>query len=991
MPEGLLSRLEVNPKGQLIAGIRNLGTITFPDWKNTFTAKCGRKKEQKGFWKREELHNRLCEIFSSSYVARMLREKCKDWRVLQFLLSIEDRDLLPEEFIRGNYTKSARFFLKAPWHVLDLPDYVSTGLRARQELESLVENLESAVRSLRTKGYASRTLNQLDSLFAEYDGTNFEEVMRSGLENRVLRQLPEDVFERRREISDRLQITNSSLAEKARLNYRIEKRKGGTSRRIDFEAKDWDFLKEGRMITREEIYKQGICFLDIEIPFFRRKDARISWVGAGFVKEGKVDYRIYTLYDLGSSEIDGFKVKTFKTEEELVEALSRDIKNENPAAVSAHNHKFDLTKLRESAAGFPIGEDETPPLYKVTTPFFERLGVRDRLVIDTMHWQRIARKYDLNAKFEMTAGVKKSITYDEMERLEDKALAGDKEAARRIAEYLTGDIKPAVENVLLSDEFKNSLDDVLFLAETFNVSPERLMHSAKCINEAQEAEYFRELGIYRDEIPPNQRTTVMEKRREKARDTFMKRVVEEKVKHEDKKGLFDGAYKVYIPFGDFLREAIVRRFPKAKELYDYIDKHRDDKKRLFFLEQYSAAISEWLREGYGQYIVYKRELVKNLRNIAPFDFEKIYDRIKGKFESSSELHAHYEKLMEATICLRDMKKGLDVVIRDFMDKQGIDDRKLLELIHKRVKVGRSARWIIGNFDVFPKRKYYSSGGWNRDEREVVDLEKLLKGGFEEVNRFIEEAGLEIIAQEGAYLYVKPREDKDREIRDKAEQALTREDAPLVLVDRIPILYNSDNPYYTKLGYWSHMKVKDTPDFRLSVFEMDNFGKILSLILAGNTGEAMKTYSSSREDLEHNRVNPERLVFQNKSKGYYFVFSTLNEKDEQGKLYFLEPGEVPEDADIIEEHGKRYFLPGRLEEKRKKIEHDEKPRLNKKGEPIPEKRVYIMTREEVFANIDRQKYFEKFQTRGRAILAALSRTGRLKKQKYRPNELVLGLN
>ena len=978
MAETLLTRLEVDPKGNLVAGFRNLGAVIFPYWKNLFVAKCGRKRDKKAWPKEMKLRKALLENQELDLAPEDIRIKYKDWVIIQALLQISKKDELPPEFIRGNYTKEARFELKCPWHFIDVPNTIRTGLEARQDLENLLRTITSEVAKTRNKGYATRTLNRLDEVFQDYDGSNFQEILARIYEDSILRKVAEPTIQKRREFADSITRVNSILESETRLVYG---KKGG-SRRVSLEAKNWDFLKEGRMITADEIFEQGICFLDIEIPFWRRKDAKISWVGTSFIKAGRKRNVIYTLYDLKTPEINGFEIKSFKTEEDLVEALTRDIKDYNPIALSAHNHKFYLTKLRESRAGFSVGEDETSPLYEVTTSFFERLGVRDRIVLDTMRWQKKARAFDINAKLELTAGIKKSISYDEMEALEDRIISGDVWAGREIARYLAGDIRAGVENVLLTSEFRDSLEDVLFIAEKFNVSPERLMHSAKCINEAQEVDYFHELGIFREEIPPNERTTRMQKRREKARKSFNDLVTERAIKFDGRKGLFEDAYKVYIPVGDILRDLVSKRFPKAQEFYRYRDEHRAEKKRLFFLEQYSKALAEWLIEGYGQYLLNLKSLKERLKQLPRKNFEETYEQLRSNISRRRDLEA-LEKLNLAKFTVKDLSRFKNKTLDELLENNGLAEKHFVDLCNHRVKLGRSARWIIGNFQVYPTRSYYDPLKSPEGPEEILVIDEILKEKFGQINNFISGSELEVIAQEGAYLYVKPRERKgeDKGVAIKrVEEALAREDAPIILVDKIPRLYNADNPYYNKLGYWTHIKVKDTPDFRLSVFEMEVLGNMLELLLRGEEEEALKLYGSGLDRLTQDRVDPSKLVFLNKSKGYRFLYSSSPRADKQGKLYFIEEGEVPKNSKILEEKGERYIIPG--------VE-DEEDLLGLDWDKV--KKVYIMTEQEATSMLDRKRYFEKFQERARRILAPVSRRGRIKKPKYDDKQMILGLN
>jgi hypothetical protein len=922
--ETLLTRLEVSQSGELVAGFRNLDWLSFPNWRNTFCAKAGRAWDDSASEDLKILESNMknsssFEISDSAKSSSRSRVVSKSWLVYQLDLPISSKSALPKEFVRGNYTKQARFELKSPWHYVSLPPKLKESLLVKREISKELSIIRTGLAESYGPSAVSRKFNVLANAMRAYQGSNEREILQN-IESQKAGNIPNGAFDSMIELQKKILMTNSILDGEGKLSYEF---KGNQARGIRLKANDWSFLKEGRMITLEELFKGPLWFFDIEIPSFRGKNPLISWVGSGVIKGKNVDYSIDTIHDLGVESVGDFIIRSHGNEGNQINSIRRRVHQINPIAISAHNAKFDLSKMRESEAGFPIGEDESQPLYKVTSPFFERLEVRDRLVLDTMRWQKKARAYDINAKLEMMVGMKKSISYDEMEELEE----GNRRDKLKIANYLTQDIRAPVEGVLLSEPFRKNIEDLLHIAEWSNVSPERLLHSPRCVNEAQERVYFEEIGIYREEIPPNQKTKVMQKKRERARGLFKKLVTEKGIKFKEQSGLFHDVHKVYIPIGNILRDIISHRFPQAREFYDYRDQHLEDKQRLFFIEQYSTALAEWFTESYGEYLGEAKKFKDLMSDLPREEFQKAYDAVK---HCAGEDGPNDRKaLLGGRLGIKGLERCLDCYVPPFLAKEGIQKEKFLELINSFSKRERVERRLIGNFDVFPSVAPKQT--FDQSKSPIV-INEVLRREFRKINDFVSDNGFSIVAREGNYLYLTGKD---------APNLLFSEECPLVAVDKISKLFVSDNPRYEKHGYYSHLRLSSDPSYHLSVFEMKTLGPMLENLLNGDYRKAREIYRKARDVLERGEISPVNMIFKNKSKERYSIYSTCKEK----RIYFIESESlVPKESEIMEESGRKYYIP-----------KDE------------DKRVYIMSINQSEDYIDRKTYFKRFVQRGRKML------------------------
>ena len=923
--ETLLTRLEVTPRGELFAGFRGLGGIHYPNWKHLFvTHILGRNIEGEA----EESLRRYREVCDKIDANPKLcglenRLKSKYWTVLQLLCPITLKDELPTEFIRGHYTQQARWRLTNPGNLVRIDELTLNGLKDAREIKNSLDGLRAEIGKIRNPAYATRTFNDLDELFDSH-GANFEEIMRRKGEIASLRNLPAEIFEMKAEIYNRMTSLNGSLNGKLRLKY---KQFGSDRvRELRVEQDSWDYLERGRMITAGELLARRWLFIDTEIPHFRRDNPRITWAGL-YVCEGESETReIHTIHDLGVEDVDGFRICRYKNQDEMDIGIAERINQINPDVVSSYNTRFDLIKPTESESGFPIGDERTDPIYKVTTKFFERIGVKDRFVIDFLRWQKIARAFDINAKLEMAAGFKKEINYDEMEALEDLAQSGDergRESTRKIAGYLGGDVKELVK-LFKSAEFRKDLEDACWICGNFGLGIERVLHSANCVNDVQEKGYFKELGIYREEVPPHQRTKIMQELRTAARERFTRHSSVRLIEQEGKQGLFIDVSKVYIPVGDIIKSLVARRFPEVMKFDAYKAQFRADKKRLFFLEQYQREFGRWLIEDYGAYVKDVSAFDESLKNIGHEEFEDVYHRFRESLES--QFPRELSKLNMARLTADAVEHYVLPELKEFLRKHALNYRYFQKMANQRSMIKRRGRNLIGNYDVFPDRRFFVPEK-RRLEEDIAVMDDFLEERIGEINKFFRENSLDLIAQDGNYIYLTG-----------SRELLEKEDCPVILVDTIPRLYNADHPYYEKFGFFSHMKLKDEPGYHLNILESSTYGKMLQCLLEGKNSEARQVYLLAINKLSSGNIKMNELMFFNKNKERYSAFVEGNDD----KMHFSL--KCPDGRSFESDKRGQYFIDDRGEE---------------------EERVYIANPCDFAPDI--RKYSKRLEKRARLIL------------------------
>ncbi len=649
------------------------------------------------------------------------------------------------------------------------------------------------------------------------------------------------------------------------------------------------------MPSADELFGLGWLFLDIEIPFFRREAAGITWVGVSYTKNEREVKELFTVHDLAAEEVNQYRVRRSTTSDALVRDLTKRVLELDPDVVSAYNAKFDLIKLRETEPGFPVGDERSQPLFKATAPFFERIAIKDRLVIDPMRWQKIARAHEINAKLELAADFEKVISYDDMEGLEQQSFDGGEDgrkAAALIARYLTEDVD-RLHSLVTLPAFRKSLADALFLCDTYHLALEQVLHATNSVNSVQEKGFFTKMGVYRDHVPPHLPTKKMRGKELRAKEAFSKRYVESAVPHEGKRGLTRDVVKALIPIGEYLEPAVARRFPEIAKLAAYRDAHRDEPERRLFLEQYSRAFTRWIITDYGFFLQSEARLERLRRKLPVERFEDEYHALRDRLALVDR--DVLTKLDLAQLTARALKPHLPGRLGEFLDEHHVPLEKFVETANERSEVKRHGRRLLGNFDVFPSRRFFKPEK-RRDPRTVIVLEDLLEHRFGALNEYLEKESITVVAQQGLYLYLRG-----------SPESLTSPEEPFIVADEVGALYNAAKPHYEKRGFIANLKLKDEPDYRHCVYEMRTLRSMLDALFANRQQEAVDTFHRAIDGLHDANANTAgEFFFFNKAKAHYGAYTTLTADPHEKTRFVLDERFVQGPLAVDEENDREYF-------------------------------------------------------------------------------------
>jgi hypothetical protein len=392
---------------------------------------------------------------------------------------------------------------------------------------------------------------------------------------------------------------------------------------------------------------------------------------------------------------------------------------------------------------------------------------------------------------------------------------------------------------------------------------------------------------------------------------------------------------------------VLRRFPNAKKLYDCIDRFGKDKQILFFLEQYSKEFARCIREDYGEYIELKDKFqgLLDKSRIEERWLNQAYWQVRTQVLSKSS--DDFEKLAKGNLTPRCARHYLPANVSRDLAKRSLTLKSFVEIINSKVRVERKANNVIGNYAVFPDRRHAPVNPPLSSGTPLV-IEEQLRARVNRISEFLRVNELDIVAREGQYLYLRGN-----------GEALQKPDCPVILVDDIPKLYHADNPYYCKNGFYSHMKLKDEPDFHLNVFEMRVFREILDNLMQARDSEAFKVYTRAIERLRTDGLDFQEALYHNKTRKTYLVYGSFREdprlrleherKNSSGKIYFVMT--APETAKVgRDEQGREYYIETYLS-----------------GEKERTRSIYVNPPQEDIV-IDRAAYERRFSKRARDILA-----------------------
>ncbi len=818
--------------------------------------------------------------------------------------------------------------------------------------------------------------DRLDEAFEEYNGENYKEIFNKKIKGTFLeRNYDESFFEKRKNLQDEiiefnktLKQTNSFLKiERIKSKEKNKERRSFVHFGKNITSEKYEWIKYKRMFNREDLKGKRFAIFDTEQPFYKYGDNRTTSLSIIISQDHEIKEK-YVIATNKSNEqgYKGFPYIFEATSEKLVETGKSIM--ENCDIFVAYNIKHDTTKLRDDG-DFAIGERLTNPVYEVTTKFLERMRVRGKICLDPMRWAKVYLKYLPNQKLVSTAKALdlefgKSINYRQQEELLFVNLTNNADHLSRdtidvISKYLgtkvtrkniqkmqsldmicgTILLRYVTEDTLVlpeiieSKQFQDSLDDLFFMSDLFKIEFTRLMHSTNTINQFQKNLFFENLGTYHDEVFPTnygaQKDYYEDAKqyfKRKLKSNLKSRLKQNKIKTKTKGRISKQIYKVHLPKAKHFREKIIdslmQNYREGKDektintlekFFNYIEEHKEDKNRLFFLTQYEESLFDWMLKDYAAVIFEKKLFEKHVKEtekqrnedlldnmldytkntnfsentqlsfgmnyeqeneeeeICKFeiDLEKIENRfkeLKSKLGIGKDWSYFYEHNLNKKM-FKEYKTKIDTTL---MAQNELEEKEYLDLFNRWAKIEAKKRVLTGS-----------------SKTNQFEIEKILKQRDKEIIEFITKQGFNIVHTQDDYLY----------LSDGDENKLLEKDCPLIYVDKIDSAFTANNKiFYNKNGFIKGLKMSEDPQYHVSTFENKIYSEFLLPILKGDYEKALVNTNKNLEEvrsLNHRIKDYEKidLLRLSKSTRIYIGYERDYWENKATKIKFMTPDTV----------------------------------------------------------------------------------------------------
>ncbi|MBI4983657.1 hypothetical protein HZC32_03365 [Candidatus Woesearchaeota archaeon] len=500
------------------------------------------------------------------------------------------------------------------------------------------------------------------------------------------------------------------------------------------------------------------------------------------------------------------------------------------------------------------------------------------------------------------------------------------------------------------------MEDVGIISELLGVDFFLLMHDPRRVDRFLNRIYFERMGTWRTEIFPHYTNIVKEEKRAK---TYFYREKEKRFPIPTQRGLLREVYKVYIPLGKFFHEEI-NLFLKDQggilnSFFDYVDQHKSDPLRNYFLTKYEEAMFEWIYEDYMYYC--------HTRN----HYHQLKKKLKvGKTEGLEEkLKTIYQELSAKV----------------WQNKDGLLMRKLKEArVNQSLLANRS---LEGSLREWQELFNYWLKKTNQEKRikavykvTTKELDKKFDDVYDGLKKYLSEHGLKVVLVQNNFAYVQgKRED------------LTSAGCPFILLEQLEKVYLTEHPshrrkepelsrkkvYYPPLGFWEGLKEEEDPTYRLTTFEMKSYANFIEKIFLGDQAGAIEDLFWDLDTIRSKKADLKDLVWYSKKKARYHAF------EDGEKIWFhcwdLREMKFDEGKEknylLIEKKGKEEKLYLEKDEKKERHYFIEKDKKRVKDEFLKgryletEKKVYIMNIEEL--KVDWNKYRDRIGKRAEILL------------------------
>jgi len=617
-------------------------------------------------------------------------------------------------------------------------------------------------------------------------------------------------------------------------------------------------LRYERSRTAQEILGEKVVFLDTEVPLYDTAEEELSWGGMIFHQSGTASRgSLYALYPVISQP--SFSAQQVSTEGDLAAKISTEIKSLGTTLFVAYNVPFDALHLRE-IGNFTLGEDEEEPKVLSSLKFFERIGIKGMDILDLYRWARTQFRYLPNQKLVTVArrvlgetAFSKQINYQqqaELERIcrrdtrynlspEVAEMLQERTAPEIIASYLREDIK-VLEKIWESDFFTHGTEDLAFMSQLFKIDFFLLAHNPNRIQDYLERKFFEKVGtFYSAAFPPFKAITEYEQR---VKDK-LERIVQKNFPAKAE-GRAEQIIQVFLPFGQAFREDLAPLFPEVEEFHQYVDAHRDDPQRHFFLAQYEDALANWIWTDYAaqQYEQNKFHKMAGKRE------QKLEVMFGGTYHVLKARDLG-EKVHRGSLAQKDFRTVFTGFDQDYIQKEGLDFREYFFLFKQWARAREKDRLLFGAYQCC----------WE-------NLESRLNQFSAKVNLFLQSSGLEILHTQGKFLYLRGDPEK-----------LNAADCPVIPTDQIPLAYLAGGKiFYPRYGYNRSFKRDDQPTNNLNLWEMQTYGSFLEEIFAGNQDRALTHLWDGLRELVQKTVPSENLVWRTAFSRMYRAFENGKE-------------------------------------------------------------------------------------------------------------------
>ncbi len=610
--------------------------------------------------------------------------------------------------------------------------------------------------------------------------------------------------------------------------------------------------------TVEELLAQPRVIVDIETPLYGTAEEEVSWTAVIASHNGQQQKTVFSLYPM-PLRVDDFVGQSCRGEQDLVARVKEEIRRietvDQPHSTIfiAYNVPFDAIQLRD-AGEFTIGDEEEEPKKVSTIPFFERIGIQGMDVLDLLRWARIQYDYLPDRKLVTVArhvlgddAFYKQITYGqqrELERIcrgqdpatcsaEVQKMVASRPAVEIIASYVKGDVL-VLDALVQSGSFHHALEDVTTMARIFRVDPFLLLHDPKRIQDYLERRFFERVGIFREALFPHYKTFTQYERRVKNK---LSEVVEKSFPAEQE-GVYQQVVKVYLPLGKPLRQDVKWFYGEAKEFYCYVDEHRDDPQRHFFLARYEDTLAEWMWKDYAAHLYeqdkFRKMIPQHERRSAARDV--CWDIAQRLCAAGLE-----EKVHRSSVAQRDLRAAITPEDWKKLNELSADFQTFHRWFTQWCRVKEKNRVLFGAYEA----------DWQTYQMRLADF-------CSEVNEFFTAHGITVIHAQNRYLYLAGN-----------TSALYRPESPVIPVDTINNLYRAGGRvYYQRYGSWKGIKREAEPTHHLSVFESNVFGSFLEQLLDGKQEEAFSSLKEQLRAFACHDIPPTSLLRRTESTGLY---------------------------------------------------------------------------------------------------------------------------